>query len=91
MRKMERQHTRPVARTDWMRQDMNQYNHGRIAGTLAKLPAIRQLRNGTKSIRLTIRNYPDPNDGPEYKASRRSEQEIAVGIYDGACFVQFVG
>lgn len=60
---------------------MNQYNHGQIAGTLAKLPEIRELKNGAKSIRLTIRNYPDPNDGPEYEANRRAEQDIVVGIY----------
>lgn len=60
---------------------MNQYNHGQLAGTLAKAPEIRELRNGAKSVRLTIRNYPDPNDQPEYQARRRSEQDITVNVF----------
>lgn len=60
---------------------MNQYNHGQLAGIIAKAPDVKELRNGAKSIRLTIRTYPDPNDGPEREAARRAEQNVVVGIY----------
>lgn len=60
---------------------MNQYNHGQLAGTLAKAPEIRELRNGAKSVRLTIRTYADPNDGPERAAARRANQDVVVGVY----------
>ena len=60
---------------------MNQYNHGQLAGTLAKDPEIRELRNGAKSIRLTIRTYPDPNDEPEFQARRRADQDVTVNVY----------
>lgn len=60
---------------------MNQYNHGQLAGTLAKAPEIKELRNGAKSIRLVIRTHVDPNDSPEYQASRRAGQDVMVGVY----------
>lgn len=60
---------------------MNQYNHGQIAGTLTKQPDIKTLRSGAKSIRLTIRTHPDPNDEPEFLASRRAEQDVTIGVF----------
>lgn len=60
---------------------MNQYNHGQLVGTLARKPEVKELRSGAKSVRLVIRNLPDPNDGPEYMARRRTEQEVTVNVF----------